>query len=150
MAKKQQKKAKVISLVGQRGGSGKTTTAVKLADLLAQDAKVLLIDLDPQAHASAVEGYDLIYDEISIADVLRGSVKIKDAIRGQINKNYEIIPANIKLSVVAEDLYNQFKRESILKDSISSIKKDFSSAVIFLTISTNDALVFVGLSILLS
>ena len=120
---------KVISLVNQKGGVGKTTTSINLAASLAVLGKrVLLVDLDPQGNATTGIGVNKGDITNSVYDVLIGTCDIKDAIRMTDYKNLYLLPATINLAGVDLELINRSSQDSTfvkgkqLKLSIDTIK----------------------------
>ena len=111
---------RIISLVNQKGGVGKTTTTNNLgASLVKAGKRVLLIDLDPQANLSyslGVRGEDYK----SVYEVLRGTAKLKDIILTHKN-GVDLAPSHINLSGVELELASQVGREQILKDALKGV-----------------------------
>ena len=117
----------VISIANNKGGTGKTTTAVSLGAALAfNDFSILEVDLDPQGNLSVNLGVDIDNLEHTIYDVLLNpeSIQIKSVILHDLS-GMDLAPANIDLSGATVELMKEISRESILKRALSAVKNDY-------------------------
>ncbi|MEA1902800.1 MAG: AAA family ATPase [Actinomycetota bacterium] len=121
----------VVALANQKGGVGKSTTAINLAASLAfQDQRVLLIDLDPQGNATSGLGIEKGSIELSIYDVLLKEADISDAVEPTSVRNLFLVPATIDLAGAEIELVSMFSRETRLKTAISDATGDFDVVLI--------------------
>lgn len=117
---------KVIAVVNQKGGVGKTTTVVNLSAALAEmDYKVLIIDIDPQGNATS--GYGILKNQVNstVYDILVNNTNIKEAIQQSENEPISIVASNMNLAGTEVELVNTKQREFILKKQIDTIKDEY-------------------------
>jgi chromosome partitioning protein len=119
-----------IAIINQKGGVGKTTTAVNLsASLAEQGQRVCLIDLDPQAHASLHMGVALNEGQQSIYHVLTGDTRLSE-VRQQVADNFWLIPSQLDLAAAEMELAGEVGREVILRDKLVLDDADFDFLII--------------------
>jgi chromosome partitioning protein len=122
---------RVISVINQKGGCGKTTTAISLCGCLAQlNRRVLLVDLDPQGHASL--GLNIKPEEVSrgMTEVLTQDTGLEEIIREAGNTNLEVAPANITLSTVEQLLADAQGKEEKLLNKIARMQRRYDYVII--------------------
>ena len=122
---------KIIAITNQKGGVGKTTTAINLgASFGVLEYKTLIIDADPQANATSGVGFDPRNVKQSIYDCLVNDADAKDLIIETENPNLDIIPAHIDLVGAELEMINMPNREHQLKQALASIKDDYDFILI--------------------
>ncbi len=123
--------AKIMAVSNQKGGVGKTTSAVNIAAALgALGKKTLLIDIDPQGNATSGVGVDRRSAKYSTYDILVNDKKASECIINTEFKNLDVIPSSLDLAAAELEIVDREKRESILKNAVLPIKADYDYIII--------------------
>ena len=117
---------KIIAICNQKGGTGKTTTAVNLSSVLAfYRKKILLVDIDPQGNATSGVGINKNTIQKSVYDVLLGRASVRDSFQKSHILKLDVVPCNINLTGAEIELVGALSRETRLKKSLSEVKEEY-------------------------
>ncbi len=122
---------RIIAVANQKGGVGKTTTAINLSACLAElGKKILVIDLDPQGNTTS--GFGVVKDELekTVYEVLIGDCAAQEAILHNVEENLDLLPSNVNLSGAEIELIGIDRKEFILRDQLESVRNQYDFILI--------------------
>jgi len=124
--------SRVIAIANQKGGVGKTTTAINLGAALAvADRRTLIIDIDPQANASSGLGLERTSDTPTIYDVLVGAKSLKEAVQQRIHfPLLDLVPSTRDLVGAEIEMVGMFSRESLLRQALEEVRSSYDFILI--------------------
>ncbi len=122
---------RIIAIANQKGGVGKTTTAINLsASLASLGKKILALDMDPQGNMTSGLSVNKSEVENSIYDLIIGKVDIEDCICKNVYENLDVLPSNINLSAVEIELIGVDNKEYIIKSEVEKVKENYDFIII--------------------
>ena len=125
------KMGRIIAIANQKGGVGKTTTAINLsASLASLGKKVLANDMDPHGNMSSGLGVDKNEVEKTVYDLIIGNIGIEECIYEEVIENLDVLPSNIDLSAAEIELIGVDNKEYILRDEVNKVKEKYDFIII--------------------
>lgn len=122
---------RIIAIANQKGGVGKTTTAINLsASLASLGQRVLAVDLDPQGNMTSGLGVDKDEVEYSVYDLIIGEAEIESCICKEVIENLDVLPSNINLSAAEIELIGVDDKEYIIRNAMETVKDNYDYVII--------------------
>ena len=122
---------RIIAIANQKGGVGKTTTAINLSACLADKGKkVIAVDMDPQGNMTSGLGLDKEFLEKTVYDMIIGESDIEEVLQKETMENLDVLPTNIDLSAAEIELIDVENKEFIVRNSIQKIRDNYDFVII--------------------
>jgi len=122
---------RIIAIANQKGGVGKTTTAINLSACLAEAGqRVLTVDFDPQGNTTSGLGLDKGNIETTVYELLMGECTVEECIKASIQEGLDVMPSDMDLSGAEIELLDMEKKESILKQNLAKVEDRYDFIII--------------------